>query len=178
MDHFRRAGIFTLVVGTLLAAPWPGAAGPALPRGPEINDEILSLAGVRQVALNVYIRQPRDAGKVEVPVALLERQLKQICAEKGLVVSSEFEDCRISIAVEFHRNPHHPELMSYIAHLALEQRMRLARLDRSMVVPTYTLIDGGFYKLEDLEEKVSRNLRSMVRRFLTHHKRAQIADRE
>lgn len=177
MVHFKRSAIFTLVAGTLLLAPWPGAAGPVLRRGPKINDEILSLVGVTQAGLRIDVRQPQGAEKVKLPVSLLKKQLQRICAEKGLQVSSEIEDVRISIAVEFHPNPDYAELMSYTAHLALEQKMLLAHLKRSMVVPTYTLIDGGFYKLEDLEEKVPRNLFAMMYRFLEHHERANVAEK-
>ena len=147
-----------------------------LPSAPTLNDEILSLVGVRQAGLRVQVRQPRDAEEVNLQVTMLEQELKQICAEKGLQIDSEMEAIRISIAVEFHPNPDHAEFMSYIAHLALEQEMRLARLERTMIVPTYTLIDGGFYKLENLEEQVSRNLRAMMSRFLEHRDRAQSAD--
>lgn len=148
-----------------------------LRRGPKINDEILSLVGVTRAGLRVDVRQPRGVEKIKLPVALLEKQLQRICAEKGLQVSSEIEDVRISIAVEFHPNPDYAELVSYTAHLALEQKMLLTRLKRSMVVPTYTLIDGGFYNLEDLEEQVPRNLCAMMHRFLEHHERANVAEK-
>ncbi len=178
MDHCKPLAILIVVVFvSWLFAPWPGSAGPAFPSGPTINDEILSLVGVQRAALRVHVRQPRDAEAIDIPITLLEKELTRVCAEEDVEIDATIEGVRIAIAVEFHPNPDHPEMMSYIAHLALEQEMHLDRLERTMTVPTYTLIDGGFYEREHIAAQVSRNIRAMMRRFLQHHELAQRKDR-
>ena len=52
----------------------------------------------------------------------------------------------------------------------------MPRLNRSMVVPTYTLLESGFCTKEDLRDVVSGKLRIVMQTFLNHSGRANVVE--
>ncbi len=173
----RKIPIFlALLLGVLCLDVGTGTAGPALPQDSKISDELLSLVGVQSSRLIVHVRQPSKVEAIPLPVEELKAELAEICASQEFEITSGADDATITIHVSLHANLDHPELRSYVVHLALEQEMHMPRLNRSMVVPTYTLLESGFCTKEDLRDVVSGKLRIVMQTFLNHSGRANVVE--
>ena len=177
MKRCKKTILFIFVLGVLALDTEHGTAGPALPEQRAISDELLSLVGVTAARLNVHVRQPGTSEAVELPVESLEKELVEICADEDFEISNDPDDVVITIHVSLHDNLDHPTLMGYVVHLALEQEMHMPRLNRSMVVPTYTLLESGFCTRDDLRNVASGKLRIVMQTFLNHSSRANAVEK-
>jgi len=169
--------LFALILGLLVLQVESGTAGPVLPEQRVISDELLSLVGVASSRLQVNVRQPGATAAVGLPVESLKVELEEICAGQGFEISSDPDDMVIVIHVSLHDNIDHPTLMGYVVHLALEQEMHMPRLNRSMVVPTYTLLESGFCATEEIRDMASAKLRIVMQTFLNHISRANVTEK-
>ncbi len=156
MTRFTRP-LFVLAVA--LGISLAGRAAPILPGSAprDAPDEALSLAGLKRVRIEVLPLPPllKDAG---VRPSNLRQLLIVPLEEAGIKIEEEPDLPRIVVKVFMATDEQQPQALSIGVVVAVHQRVRVRRLDRSLVVPTATVTQVAQASRETARDAVEREL--------------------
>ena len=127
------AGVLAVVGVVALAV----VAAPVLPTRRALPREVLSLAGLTDVQLDLkpFPEALLDAG---VQRDQVEASWRKQLAAAGIEVTTEPDAPTLSLRVDVVTERSVPSAMTTLVFISLEQDVQLKRLERDMVLPTFT----------------------------------------
>lgn len=165
----RRHGGVTVggAVGVALLLAWAGGAAPILPGAAPVRDEVLSLAHLTRLRVSV-VPLSDVLRHLDYSRAAAERRIEHALAEADISVAGAADAAapmlRVEILTEGHRD--HADLVACTIHVSVEQAVRIERLDRSLVVPTYAFVHGDLAERDELLEMVDDTLSRIIEAIL------------
>jgi hypothetical protein len=155
--------VLVAVVSALIshAAPIGPQAAPKLP------DEVRSLAGLKQLKINIEHNGVLPAG-MEYSTKDAKEIVRQLLTDGGFEVVDLGQAPTVKIMLLTGVNHEHDNLVNYTFHLSLEQHVIIQRINAPLYVLTYALIDGDIATRaqlsEELEQRISRLTSHLMRR--------------
>ena len=164
---------FLAVVGAVALAV---VAAPVLPARPVLPTEVLSLAGLSQVQLDLK-PFPDELLDADVRRDQVKASWRKRLARAGIEVTTEPDAPTLSLRVDVVTERSVPAAMTTLVFISLEQDVQVKRLGRDTVLPTFThysvnleskdrmtelfgpLIDGVLDKFIMLVERATKQYR-------------------
>jgi hypothetical protein len=151
--------IVSAAVATL-AAVW-SHAGPLLPEQPSPPEEALSLSKVTQFQLDPILLSPllKDAAVNARPLA---RKLRGQLRRQGIELADNPALPRLVLTILTDTDPDQPESVALTIIMAVHQRVRIDRINRSLSVPTATTGNTRLTTKRSLSSAVERGMQNAV----------------
>ena len=148
------------LVGVLVVV---AAAGPLLPEARQMPDEVLSVAELKQVTIEVSPLQS-ELKVLGANKALAEQTFTEELREIGLEVLEEQSTHipHLVLTVRAKTDPKQPEAISIVTFLATEQEVDLKRLDRTFKLPTNVVVDVFLTTVGEANREVVNRVRHTV----------------
>ena len=162
-----------LLIACVLLTGLMATAAPFLPGRRQVPAEVLSLTGLKQIRVDVEPHS-RLLGSGGLSIVQTRRNIEKLLVDGGLTLSSKPDTPTLQVVMLTSAHPAHREVVAVTYHLSLHQSVAIERLDRIVLVPTYTLVNGELVPVDDVLQNVQNVLPSMVLQFLS---RIETADR-
>jgi len=156
------AVVTVLVVAALV---W---AAPIVQKFPAISDEFLTLAQIDKVQLKVLMLDPAMAKAGIKPEDIYDDWKGHLKAADITVVEGDAAEDMITIRLMFVLRKHEQvtDATTYLGLLMLEQPVRIERLDRTFVIPTYTGVEAGLTPNNKIADSTRKALTTLISKFL------------
>ena len=155
-----------LVMGVLLSP-----AAPLVPQDQELADPVRSLAGLKQ--LRVQIRVSSDAAGAELDVPALGNEWRQKLRDAGFELLEAGDDIPLlELTLTTVSDPKLPGGLGVGTTLMLYQRVHVPRLQTDLTVPTYVHNPVGAVPLSQLDEQVRAAADFVINVFIQNCRRA------
>ena len=165
-------GAAAVVAALTLAA----VAGPLLPEKPNIPREVLSLAQIKRIRLEVtpFPRLLTDAGILPDEV---KRKWRQRLEKKGIEVTTNPNDPTLRLRIDLVAEPSLPSTLAALIFISLEQDVHLKRLDRDIVLPTFTNYLVSLDTRQRMIKTMPAGIGRVLEKFITMVKRGTAYDK-
>lgn len=150
-------------------------AGPLLPEKPNVPREVLSLAGLETVKLEVapFPRPLLDAGILPGEV---ERRWQERLGEENIEVTTDPNDPTLKLRIDLVTDVSLPSAVVALIFITLEQDVHLKRLDRDIVLPTFTNYLVSLDTRERTMETMPTGIERVLEKFITMINRSTAYD--
>lgn len=162
------AVVTVLVVAALV---W---AAPIVQKSPAISDEFLTLAQIDTVQLNIMLDPALT--KAGIKLEDIYDDWKGLLKAANITVDEgdAAEDMKtISMIFVLRKHEQVTNATAYLGLLMLKQPVRIERLDRTLVIPTYTGVQVGLTPNNKIANSTRKALTTLISNFL---KRARNSD--
>jgi hypothetical protein len=151
---------------TAIAAPLGGGGG-AAGRAPQIPDEILSLANVKQVRVE-FENLPADLQKAGMTSERFQTFAKKKLTDAGIELVTTGDVPVLMIKAVTITDPSVPEATALIFFCDVQQRIKVMRIDRELNVPTCTAIAYATARRDKLGEMADRQADLVMTRLIDY----------
>ncbi|MAE65031.1 MAG: hypothetical protein CMJ18_12240 [Phycisphaeraceae bacterium] len=142
-------------------------AAPIIPERAKLPEELVSMSELTQLTLELRLlpEELRSAGVREEEV---RRQIKTMLADAGMevVAADERQIPGLRVAIEAGLERDLPDIVSLAVFIDIVQKVRVERLDRSLLLPTATVTHHEPKRLDQLDQAVRDFVGFTVRRFI------------
>lgn len=141
-------------------------ASPILP-GIEPNhglDDVISLAGLEQVRLDIK-PIPRQLAAQQITVNLLRKRAVAALGNRELEVVEDSDAPTLEFTILEVSDPAVPGALAFSTRLSLFQNAQVDRLDRKLVVPTYTTSNISIDLNQKVKETFALSIEQVLERF-------------
>ncbi len=155
MHRFGWIAACALLMATVLLA------APILPKAGTLPDETASLAGVKQVRIEVLRVSPL-LSKFDIKPTRLEDAFRDRVEEAGFQIVEDANAPRCSLIVKTAVDIDLPEAVSLTVSILVHQKVRVHRIGRDLTLPTATLQKTVLTTVARTEETLFDSLSALV----------------
>ncbi|MAE66381.1 MAG: hypothetical protein CMJ18_19090 [Phycisphaeraceae bacterium] len=155
----------TCSIVLLLVVAAAASSAPIVPSGPNLAHDVLSLAGISKVALDVEEMTPllRAAGLSAGKVKLAWSKALQGAGIE--VVDDDVDVPRLHLRTKASVEEGLTGI-GFASYLQVWQPVRIERLDRKLKVPTYVYVMGGVDSAENIASTANKSFRILINGFI------------
>lgn len=152
-------------------------AAPILPDGPHLTDEMMSLAGLSRFRVRIRPITPEVAQMTRLSDQVIAEQWKTKLRRAGFEVAdgTDTGDPLIELQMQGGSDTGVPDGFSFSATIELLQKVRIERLDRELMVPTYSYAMSGLETSQNLRDSARRVTERLLATFVRQCKTATAA---
>ena len=136
-----------------LAAAVGISAAPILPDKPNLPDEFLCLTDIRNVSIDV---DPVPVEGMVLNEKTMKMQFRNSLRASGFSVVEEPRTPRLTLQHIVATNPDVPGTVSLTTIIAVQQRVDLLRLGKTMTLPVASIVQAAVGTMEELDEMMAR----------------------
>jgi len=165
LKKFTMYQLAAVAAASIVLTAWICRAVPILPEEVKLSNEILSLADLNRlhVELTVMPDTPQDKN---LPTGAMVERVEDALEQRGIeVTNAERAEATLQINLLLFTNADQPEMICAAFHLSLEQSVELKRIGKQSVVPTYALVHGMLTTRKTMRHDLNVLLEAIVNFF-------------
>ncbi|MAE66006.1 MAG: hypothetical protein CMJ18_17175 [Phycisphaeraceae bacterium] len=157
-----RLAVFLLTGSCLVLGAVPGAAAPILPTAGHVSDEIRSLSGLE--AFRVVIdTEASTLSETPIVAETLKSNIEKYLEGAGFRLEEDPATPLFKVTLITRGDDRHEEVVALSYQITVRQLVSIPRIDRKVLVPTYTLVHGALLEKDDLRKHVDIELVKLAR---------------
>ena len=173
----RKTFLISALLTLIAAVTAYTRAAPLFPRS-EVTNEMQSLAGVTTVLLEVN-PLPEEIEDAGITTVVLRREIRKQLTENGCVLAKHQGDTafQLRMTVVHCVNERVPDAIGIAIFLALEQPTSIDRLEKTLLIPTWTSAAVDVFHRDDTADSIRLNVDIVLADFFRKRKLATQTNR-
>ena len=149
----------------VLIPVWWCIAAPILPKSTLLPDDVLSLAGLTGVRIEVE-QLPRVLEEQDITIEMIEDEIRRALKGANITVVDDTEGPKLAIMLGAATDQRVPDAMGLNIRVNLYQMVTVERLNRRLYVPTFTTVLVGLEDNDNVSEAVAGGVNWAISKFL------------